>query len=107
LPSLRTKGTAIPGKLPGIGFFGATCFGALAIVSGAGLIFIEYRNHTNQFLGPAVMSAIGMALLALSFFAEKKGRGRELFVGLRISVSVLFALAFLILIAFLLIRPFH
>lgn len=38
----------MPGKLPGVGFFVATCFAALAIVSGAGLIFVEYRNHTNQ-----------------------------------------------------------
>jgi hypothetical protein len=85
----------------------ATCFAALAIVSGAGLVFIEYRDHTFQFLGPAVMSAVGIALLFLAFFAEKRGRGHKIVVGLRNSVLVLFGITLLVLLAFLLIRPFH
>jgi hypothetical protein len=104
---VKAKGTMMLGNLPGIGFFVATCFAALAIVSGAGLIFIEYRDHTNQFLGPAVMSAVGIALLVLAFFAEKRGRGHKIFVGLRNSILVLFGIVLLVLLAFLLIRPFH
>lgn len=95
------------GSLPGIGFFVAACFAALAVVSGAGLIFIEYRDHTNRFLGPAVMLIVGIALFLLALFAEKRGRSHKVFIGLRNSVSILFAVILLVLLAFLIVRPFH
>jgi hypothetical protein len=38
------------GNLPGIGFFVATCLAALAIVTGGGLLFIEYRAIPISFL---------------------------------------------------------
>jgi hypothetical protein len=54
-----------------------------------------------------VITAIGIAFVTLAFLAEKRGRGHRIVIGLRNSLSVLFALVLLIVVAFLLIRPFH
>jgi hypothetical protein len=94
-------------KLPGPGFFVATCFAALAIVGGAGALFVESRDHTNHFLGPGVMLSIGIALLAITILAEKPGRARRIIVGLRNSFIGLFAVAVVLVLLLAFIGPFH
>jgi hypothetical protein len=94
-------------KLPSAGFFVATCFAALAIIGGAGALFVEFRDHTNQFLGPAVMLSVGIALLVLAVLSENHGRAHRIVVGLRNSVVVLFALAVVLVLLLIFIGPFH
>jgi hypothetical protein len=94
-------------KLPGAGFFVATCFAALAIVGGAGALFVKFRDHTNQFLGPAVMLSVGIALLVITVLAENPGRAHRIVVGLRNSLIALFAVAVVLVLLLAFIGPFH
>ena len=97
----------MPAKVPSAGFFAATCLAALAIVGGAGVIFTEFRDHTNNFLGPAVMLALGIAFLVLTLLGEKVGRAHGIVVGLRNSLIVLFAMAVVLVLLLIFLGPFH
>jgi len=93
--------------VPRVGFFVATCFAALAIVGGAGGIFFEFRDHTNHFVGPAIELSVGITLIALALLAETHGRGHRIVVGLRNSLIALLAVAVVLVLLFIFIRPFH
>ena len=94
-------------KVPSAGFFLATCFAAIAIVCGAGGIFLEIRDHTNHFSGLAVGLSVGIALLALTFLGEKPGRARRIIVGLRNFLIVLLAVTVVLGLLLALIGPLH
>jgi hypothetical protein len=94
-------------KLPSAGFFVATCFAALATVGGAGALFVEFRDHTNQFLGPAVMLSMGIALLLLTVLGENRGRAPRIVVGLRNLLIALFAVAVILVLLLIFIGPLH
>jgi hypothetical protein len=94
-------------KVPRYAFYFATCFAALAVVSGTGGIYLEFRDRTNQFVGPATVLSAGIALIALAFLAEKPRRGHRIFIGLRNSLIVMFALAVVLALLFIIFGPLH
>lgn len=94
-------------KVPSAAFLVATCFAALAIFGGAGALFVEFRDHTNQFLGPAIMLSIGIIFLVLTILGEHHGRAHRHVVGLRNSLIALFALAVFLVLLLIFIGPFH
>jgi hypothetical protein len=94
-------------KVPSAAFLVATCFAALAIVGGAGALFVEFRDHTNQFLGPAIMLSVGITFLLLTILGENRGRAHRHVVGLRNSLIVFFAVAVFLVLLLIFIGPFH
>ena len=94
-------------KLPRAGFLVATALAALAIVGGAGAIFLEVRDHTNHFLGPAIEASLGIALLTLAVTAESSGRARKIAVVVRNSLIVLFAVIIVLIFVLMAIGPLH
>lgn len=85
----------------------ATCFATFAIVGGAGGIYLEFRDHTNQFVGPAIVLSAGIALITLAFLGEKRGRGHRIVIGLRNSLIVMFALVIVLAFLLILFGPLH
>jgi hypothetical protein len=94
-------------KVPRDAFYVATCFAALAIVSGAGEIYLEFRDHTNQFIGPAIVLSTGIALITLTFLGEKPGRGHRIVIGLRNSLIVMVAVVIVLALLFIHFGPLH
>src|SRR5882724_8693893 len=92
------------GRIPRAGFFVAASFAALAVVGGAGSIYLECADHTNRFRGPSIVLAVGIILMALVFLGEIPGRSQKIVVRLRNVVIVLCAItvACVLLLALLL-----
>jgi hypothetical protein len=100
-------------KVPSIGFFVATCFGALAIVIGAGGIysglFFETKDHDSQFsfVPPVIALLVGTVLIVLAFKGGSPGRSHGIVIGLRNSLIVLLAVAVALVLLLILIGPLH
>jgi len=88
-------------------FYVATCFAALAIIGGAGGIYLEFRDHTNQYVEPAIVLSIGIALIALAFLGEKPGRSHRIVIGFRNSLIVMFVAVIVLTLLVILIGPLH
>jgi len=88
-------------------FYVATSFAALAIIGGAGGIYPEIRDHTNQFAGPVTALSVGIALIAFAFLGEKTGRGQKIVIGLRNSLIVTFVVVIVLAILLILLGPLH
>jgi len=88
-------------------FYVATCLAALAIVGGAGGIYLEFRDHTKQYVAPAIGLSIGIALIALAFLGEKTGRNRRIVIGLRNSLIFIFVAVIVLALLLILLGPLH
>ncbi|HEV2305544.1 MAG TPA: hypothetical protein VGR93_08495 [Candidatus Acidoferrales bacterium] len=90
-----------------IGFFVAICFAALATIGGGGTIFLEFRDHTSHFLGPAIELSLGLSLAVLALLGESSGRVRRTAFILRNSLIALFVLAVVLALMLFLVGPLH
>jgi hypothetical protein len=88
-------------------FYYATCVAALAVVSGLGGIYLEFRDRTSQFVGPTVLLSAGIALIVFAFLSEKSGRGRRVFIHLRNALIVGFVLTAVLALLFIFFGPLH
>jgi hypothetical protein len=88
-------------------FYVATGFATLAAVGGVGGIYLEFRDRTNHFVGPAIMLSAGIALITLAFLGEKPGRGHRIVAVLRNSLVVLFAVVLVLALLFIFLGPLH
>jgi hypothetical protein len=100
-------------KVPRVGFFVATCFGALAIVIGAGGIysglFFETKDYDSHFsfVPPVIALLVGIVLLVLAFRGETPGRSHRVVICLRNSLIVLLAVTVVLVLLLILIGPLH
>ncbi len=88
-------------------FYLAMCFATLAAVGGVGGIYLEFRDHTDRFVEPAIMLSAGLALITLAFLGEKPGRGHRIVAVLRNSLVVLFAVVLVLALLFIFLGPLH